>query len=1722
MSKEHTDHDPLNVTLNIEGRDYQLHLPNLQTANVGNHTLYLAAVADCQVAAFEPNPALVQAIETSRALNQLDGQIEVFAAGVGAQSGYAQFDYLDEHNLGAQRLALSGEEQGALPVITLDEQTWAQPVKVIKVDVEGMELAVLQGAEQLIKQDQPLLYIECQHESEFVQIHQWLAERGYVYWDTFNATPTHLFLPTCQVSSDQLQSHNLYQTAREHYRTVVQQNELRKKLDASAQKYRAANVQIDELKQKLIQGQEEIHHLGQRLSEANEKYRHAREVQAELQQKLAQWNEKYRDASQQLVALKKLQSDVEQEQHRLKAVESRHQQLEQQQAVLRDALDHANDKYRQATEQVHTLKLERQQAQLQYEASAEVLALTQDKLVLTQDQLSAAQGQCSQFEQQLEVTQGELQRNQQQLKESQATNARIEQSLEQVRQTLSRKEALIDQYQATEEAMAHRLQQGEEVNQNLKAQMLQGSEQLEQIKQQQHVLKIQLDQANSKYRQATAEQIPVLKQQLEHKTADVRELQEKLQQLNQQLSASEDRRRAVEKRLLDLRASLTFKTGYLIREQSRSLMGLLKLPVGLWRLYQQGKKRAQQRSARQAKVIASSVSPVKPVLSPAEKQNKADFKTPEPLTLDKGTTALAHLLLPTQGQPGQKKVACIMDDFTFNCYQPECQLQQLTPGDWQQELEAFQPELLFIESAWRGKDELWGSKVGHQSEEVKGIVRWCNEQQVPTVFWNKEDPVHFETFLSTAKLFDFIFTTDIDCLHRYKAALGHDRVYLLPFACQPAVHNPMEVYQRKDAFSFAGAYYVRYPHRTKDLEGFVEHLPGFRPLEIYDRNYGKDNPDYQFPDNYQPYIVGTLPFNEIDKAYKGYRYAINLNSIKQSQSMFARRVFELLASNTLTISNFSRGIRLMFGDLVLATDSGEQVVDRLQALAKTPEDEDKLRLRGLRKVMQEHTYQDRMHYILSKVEGVERKSTLSEFAVFAPVDTEQALASVITQVLQQKSVVLTFYPVVSGDLTPSQAQQQLQQAGLNGVALSQQDLAGQTLTDLVTEHCWCTAFLPEDYYGPNYLLDIALARRYSQAQVVGKAAFYQYQDDALSLVNEGLSYRGVTALPMRSSAIHPDLARNIQVADWLTQLAEGQYEFEAQLSIDRFNYCRDGAVAALSDHECQVLTRVNELALDPGIATDTLLSTAEQIQPLVENKQAVKRYGPEFLAELIGVAGSKKVSLTLSQEGLEVRSELADGKHEYFYAQRELSRDELFDGLESGDQLPLFFDLEPGLNISLVVLYLDASKQRISHQILRGNANHTLELPLETAFVRLGLRVYAGGQAAIKAVLFDHKDLQPARLLAQSDTLLLTNHYASYSDLYRNGFVHSRVKSYREQGVAVDIFRLRNNEAVSWHEFQGVDVTTGSQEALRRLLASGQYRHVLVHFLDEDMWQVLQEFIDQIKVTVWLHGAEVQPWWRRQFNYQTDEQLALAKLQSEKRIAFWQGLLNPMPANLQLVFVSNYLAQVVMEDLQLELPQSQYHIIHNPINTDLFNYQEKPAEQRKKLLSIRPYASRTYANDLTVEALLELSKEPWFDELEIRLIGDGPLFDDTLAPLKKFSNITLEKRFLTQDEIAQYHKEYGIFLCPSRMDTQGVSRDEAMASGLVPVTNAVAAIPEFADEHCAILAPEDDAHAMAEGIRTLYKDAELFLQMSENAAQRVKGNVAQNIIVRNELSVLER
>jgi glycosyltransferase involved in cell wall biosynthesis len=77
-----------------------------------------------------------------------------------------------------------------------------------------------------------------------------------------------------------------------------------------------------------------------------------------------------------------------------------------------------------------------------------------------------------------------------------------------------------------------------------------------------------------------------------------------------------------------------------------------------------------------------------------------------------------------------------------------------------------------------------------------------------------------------------------------------------------------------------------------------------------------------------------------------------------------------------------------------------------------------------------------------------------------------------------------------------------------------------------------------------------------------------------------------------------------------------------------------------------------------------------------------------------------------------------------------------------------------------------------------------------------------------------------------------------------------------------------------------------------------------------------------------------------------------------------------------------------------------------------------------------------------------------------------------------------------------------------------------MSTGLVPITNAVSAIPEFVDSSSGILAPGEDYMAMAAGIDRLYWNPQYFLELSRNAAARVRAQSAAEFTIDRELNLI--
>lgn len=367
--------------------------------------------------------------------------------------------------------------------------------------------------------------------------------------------------------------------------------------------------------------------------------------------------------------------------------------------------------------------------------------------------------------------------------------------------------------------------------------------------------------------------------------------------------------------------------------------------------------------------------------------------------------------------------------------------------------------------------------------------------------------------------------------------------------------------------------------------------------------------------------------------------------------------------------------------------------------------------------------------------------------------------------------------------------------------------------------------------------------------------------------------------------------------------------------------------------------------------------------------------------------------------------------------------------------------------------------------------------------------------------------------------LLITNMYPKENNLYRNAFIHRRVKGYLEynSNLEITVFVLNNKlEQINRYVFDSVKVIEGNKKILTKLVSEKNYDKLLVHFIDRHMMDVICRNNFDIPILVWVHGVEALGWYRRLFNFNVKEFPKYVVQNTRQMLKFKQFIKKSKEKNVTFIFVSNWMKKVLEKDTLEKI--KNYEIIPNVIDTGLFKYNDKSPELRKKILLIRPFASKKYANDIAIKAIKYLSSWEHFSDLEFRIVGEGKYFKTLTSKLKKYKNIFIQNQFLSQYEIANIHKEYGVFLCPTRQDAQGVSMCEAMSSGLVPVTSNNTAIPEFVDKESGFLT--NNPMEIAKAIKKLYKNPEMFNQMSKNASRKINVKCGKDNTIAKELELI--
>ncbi len=150
-------------------------------ANIGNHSVYFGRILGAQqVIAFEPQPHCHETLLFNFALNGL-GDERVINAMVGPTSGAGRLTAFNPVNYGGTTFA--PDDAGDVPMVSLDDALTPREqaeVSLIKIDVEKMEMAVLQGATGLLSRHAPPLWIELLAKDDaYERAVQFLAPFGY-------------------------------------------------------------------------------------------------------------------------------------------------------------------------------------------------------------------------------------------------------------------------------------------------------------------------------------------------------------------------------------------------------------------------------------------------------------------------------------------------------------------------------------------------------------------------------------------------------------------------------------------------------------------------------------------------------------------------------------------------------------------------------------------------------------------------------------------------------------------------------------------------------------------------------------------------------------------------------------------------------------------------------------------------------------------------------------------------------------------------------------------------------------------------------------------------------------------------------------------------------------------------------------------------------------------------------------------------------------------------------------------------------------------------------------------------------------------------------------------------------------------------------------------------------------------------------------------------------
>ncbi|WZE73739.1 glycosyltransferase [Macrococcus sp. CCM 2573] len=427
-----------------------------------------------------------------------------------------------------------------------------------------------------------------------------------------------------------------------------------------------------------------------------------------------------------------------------------------------------------------------------------------------------------------------------------------------------------------------------------------------------------------------------------------------------------------------------------------------------------------------------------------------------------------------------KRVGIICDEFLYNSYKDVVNLVYI-PYDYIDLSLDF--DFVIIATAWTGIDNSWqglASRNNTVRSHAIELIAMLKARNIPVIFYSKEDPVNYDLFKDIATHCDYIYTSAVEIEDAYRDYTKNDKVSTLSFGINPHYHNPVGTRtaisrKKKDEVIFAGSWMVKYPMRNKDAARIFDAVNSNNTeLTIIDRNLELERARYYFPLRYIPNITGPLSHRDLQKIHKVFRWAINVNSVKYSDTMYANRIYELQAFGNLLLSNYSVGVNNKFPNVFILNHKTDfqTIFNNL-----TERELQSIQAKGIRNVMRSETTYHRMQQIMNDI-GISYDE-IYELPVYVVVPdvTESIKIQFDSQSYGNKHLM---------------TQSQFEQAG-------------------ITEG-FVTYFNDNYYYEEYYLEDLYSAFKYADVDFVTKTEDIALHHNYTDIQNEGLTMYDISQI----------------------------------------------------------------------------------------------------------------------------------------------------------------------------------------------------------------------------------------------------------------------------------------------------------------------------------------------------------------------------------------------------------------------------------------------------------------------------------------------------------------------------------------------------------------------------------------------------------------------------------